>query len=149
MTHYTYVSGAAAIPFLMLLILPVSMLLGESNNFSLKTDIGLALLISLQFFNIIAMIIYVAGYTKYSEILYYVISANFPGISQERFSWQLYGYFAGTIIQFLSFTLLLIIAITRFIPGHFLHTFNVKRKNKFLMLIISAILVEIIIFSAM
>ncbi len=131
-THYTYIVGTIAIPFLMLISSPMSLLLMEAkplddNNFSTKNIIGVALLISLQFF---LFIVYVIGHLTNAQIPYYILDANFPGFSPERFSWWSSGRFIGILLQFCAFSSLLSIATASITPTKFLRMISTKNLRK-------------------
>lgn len=131
-THYTYIIGTIAIPFLMLISSPTSLLLMEAkpfdeNNFSPKNVIGVALLISLQFF---LFIVYIIGYLTNAQIPYYILDANFPGFSPERFSWWSSGRFIGILLQFCAFSSLFAIATASITPTKFLRMISTKNLRK-------------------
>lgn len=140
-THYTYVIGTIAIPFLMLISSPISLLFTEAktpnkNNFPMKNTIGTALLISLQLF---MFIVYAIGYLKNAQILYYILDANFPGFFPERFSWWNSGRFIGILLQFFAFSSLFSIAIATITPLKFLHITDTKNFRKISLTVIIAI----------
>lgn len=111
-THYVYISGAAAVPFLTLAIFPTAMLLTGRHS-----KIGISLLSALHFFSLMAFVIYIAAFANSSSILLYIVNANFPGFSAERFTWWRYGRFLGLVLQVLSLYSLNIISMAEFIPG--------------------------------
>lgn len=143
-THYTYVIGTIAIPFLMLISSPISLLLMETkphneNNSSIKNIIGVALLISLQFF---LFIVYIIGYMTKAQVLYYILDANFPGFSPERFSWWDSGRCIGILLQFCAFSSLFSIATASITPTKFLHmisTINLRKISIITIMIITLI----------
>ena len=154
-THYTFVTGATAIPFLTLLSAPISLLLGNTKNkeqyqnrdaLSNKNIIGVALLVSLQFFTFVLFAIYATGYFKNTQLLYYILDANFPGFSPDRFSWWTYGRFIGILLQFLAFASLTALAVASITPETFLHAAekNNLRKITLSTIIITAIITAII-----
>ena len=144
-THYNYVTGSIAIPFLILLSSPAAFLLEDTE--SRKINFGIALLTALQFFSLTIFMIYSAGFANNLQLLYHIINANFPGFSLERFSWWSYGRFIGLIIQFMSFTSLLILAMTNITPKLFLYVLGTGNKIK--ITINTLIIIGIIIFSVL
>ena len=125
-THYTYVAGSIAIPFLLLLSSPMAFLLEDTE--SRKINFGIAILIALQFFTSTIFMIYTAGFTNNSQLLYHIINANFPGFSLERFSLWNYGRFIALIIQFISFASLLMLAMAAITPKLFLYALRTENK---------------------
>ena len=149
-THYTYVAGTIAIPFLSLLSAPIALLLGSSESVDLNTKLkkvntGIALLIVLQLLMPLIFVIYSTGYTKSIPLFYHVLNANFPGISLERFSWWKYGRFVGMVIQFFAFTSFLMLMLAMNIPKHFLYALHKENKRA----IFLATLVIIVVIAMM
>ncbi len=148
-THYVYVIGAIAIPLMTLINSPTSLLLmstEDAETLSRKNVIGIALLISSQLCMLIVFAIYVF---RNSQLLYYVINANFPGFSPERFSWWSYGRFIGLILQFCAFSSLLAEAAASITPEKFLNAMNSQNRRKVILstlTIISVITLIIVIF---
>lgn len=146
-THYTYVAGSAAIPFVILLSSSAAFLLEDTE--SRKINLGIALLIALQFFTLTIFMIYATGFTKNSQLLYHIINANFPGLSPERFLWWNYGRFIGIIIQIMSFTSLLMLAMISITPKLFLYALKTENKiniMKNILIIIGIIIFAVFIF---
>ena len=147
-THYTYVAGAVGIPFIILLISPVSLLFGGSENInietsSIKNNLGFSLLISLQFFTAIIFLIYLV---RGNQLFYFMVSANFPGILSERFIYFKNGNVLGIILQIfqsVAFIFMLLISAVSLIPKHLNYAFHHERK--IILLVALMLVVELVI----
>ena len=154
-THYIYVYGTAAIPILMLISSPISLLLGKIENSRDKLELKshnftISLLMALQFFTLAIFITYAAGLTKNLNLLYYIINANFPGFSPERLSWWKYGRFIGIIIQLFAFTSLFMVSTAIITPSKFLIMTKIENRNSIIkstLLIIVVIVINFLVLA--
>ena len=158
-THYEYVAGTIAIPFLTFLSAPSALLLGIFNDKnenedeiqdSKKINFGMGLLMAVNLFCLIVFVFYATGLTRHVALLYYIINANFPGFSPSRFTWWHYGRLIGLLIQFFAVVSLSAIACAGISEKHFLYALNPENKSgiiKSSFIVIFIMIVWVILYS--
>lgn len=112
--HQPVTFGSIAVPFILLLSAPLCLLLASSD----RNKYTLAGVASLLFFPAAVFLIHVVGshvvvISPYNNIntLFYIVNADFIGLSTDRFTWWTNWRFIGQILQLTAFVPLFLLAV--------------------------------------